>query len=480
MAEIGHFFSLLINKNTKGQSRTMALRNSQKSKGSRFLLTSFFFILLIAGAAIFILFFEGEKPVVDLQQSSGFIGKNGDIKYSVTDAKSGIHTITVWGVQENVKTMLHSVAYPRTKYTGAVGPLEDTRTVSIDVKKEGFSDGPMTIMVEATDFSMRGWFNGNKAIATKEVSVDTVPPKIQMLHSEKYISPGGTGIAIYRLSDKDSRHHGVDMNGTFNPGFPLGDGREDTYISFFALPYDAEKIENSDISATDMAGNKTVVPFISVYKEANQKQDTINIGESFLDTKIPEFQQYYPEMQGQFIDKYLYANSTVRDKNNEKITELCENPQAERLWKGYFLRMAGSPRAGFADHRTYYYKGKAIDHQVHLGMDIASTSRAEVRAANRGKVIYGDYLGIYGNMVLVDHGQGVFSLYSHLSQINVVPGDMVDQKTVLGLTGTTGMAGGDHLHFSILVNGVFVTPIEWWDQHWIAVTIEEPITDSKF
>jgi murein DD-endopeptidase MepM/ murein hydrolase activator NlpD len=113
-------------------------------------------------------------------------------------------------------------------------------------------------------------------------------------------------------------------------------------------------------------------------------------------------------------------------------------------------------------------------------MDIASTARAEVRAANRGKVIYGDYLGIYGNMVLVDHGQGVFSLYSHLSQINVVPGDMVDQKTVLGLTGTTGMAGGDHLHFSILVNGVFVTPKEWWDPHWIAVTIEEPITGSKF
>jgi murein DD-endopeptidase MepM/ murein hydrolase activator NlpD len=112
-------------------------------------------------------------------------------------------------------------------------------------------------------------------------------------------------------------------------------------------------------------------------------------------------------------------------------------------------------------------------------MDIASTSKADVRAANRGQVVFADYLGIYGNMVLVDHGQGVFSLYSHLSKINVGPGDMVDQQTVLGLTGTTGMAGGDHLHFSMLVNGVFVTPKEWWDQHWIDVTIQQPITEAK-
>ena len=457
----------------------MAFRNRHNSKGSHVLLTSFFFILLIAGAAVFILFFEGEKPVINLQQSNSFIGKNGSINYSVTDATSGIHTILVWGSQGDVKKLLHSVSYPRTRYTGAVGPLEDTRTINFDVQKEGFSDGPMTITVEATDFSMRGWFTGNKAMATKEVTVDTVPPTIQLLHSEKYISPGGTGIAIYRLSDKDSVH-GVNINGMFNPGFPLGKERDDTFICYFGLPYDAEKIETSSVSAKDMAGNATIIPFTSVFKQANQKRDTINIGDGFLNNKIPEFQQHYPEMQGEFIDKYLFANSTIRDQNNKKISDLCKNPYSERLWQGHFLRMPGSSRAGFADHRTYYYRGNAVDQQVHLGMDIASTSRAEARAANSGKIVFADYLGIYGNMVLVDHGQGVFSLYSHLSQINVAPGDMVDQKTVLGLTGTTGMAGGDHLHFSMLINGVFVTPKEWWDQHWVDVTIEGPITNSKF
>jgi murein DD-endopeptidase MepM/ murein hydrolase activator NlpD len=457
----------------------MAFRNRDKSKGVRFFSISLFFILLIAGAAIFVLFFEGEKPVIKLQQSNAFIGKNGSIEYSVTDTGSGIHTINVWGIQGNEKKLLHAVAYPRTKYTGAVGPLEDSRTITVDTEKEGFTDGPMTITVEATDFSMRGWLTGNISTATKLVTVDTIPPRIELVHGEKYISPGGTGIAIYRLSDLDSRH-GVEMNGAFNPGFPLGEGRKDIYISYFGLPFDAEKIETLQVSAVDMAGNHTVVPFTSVFKQANHKRDTITIGDGFLEKKIPEFQQHYPEMQGEAIDKYLYANSTVRDQNNQKISDLCQNPQADRLWQGQFIRMPGSSHAGFADHRTYYYKDQAIDRQVHLGMDIASTQRADVRAANKGKVVFADYLGIYGNMVLVDHGQGVFSLYSHLSQINVTPGDTVDQQTVLGLTGTTGMAGGDHLHFSMLINGVFVTPKEWWDPHWVTVTIEDPITASKF
>lgn len=457
----------------------MAFRDRQKLKGSRFLFTGFSVMLLIAGVAGFILFFEGEKPVINLQQSSAFVGSNGKIEYTIIDRKSGIHTINVWGIQGDVKKLLHAVSNPRTKYTGVVGPQEDTRTITFDVKKEGFTDGPMSIMIEATDFSLRGWLRGNTVTATKVVTVDTIPPRIEILHSEKYIAPGGTGIAIYRLSDQDGRH-GIEMNGIFNPGFPLGNGRNDTYISFFALPFDTKNIESLNVSAEDPAGNNTIVPFTAVYQQADQKRDSITISDGFLEKKIPEFQQYYPEMQGDFIDKYLFSNSAIRDQNNEKIAELCKKPHSERLWQGSFDRMPGSSRAGFADHRTYHYQGKAIDKQVHLGMDIASTQRADVRAANRGIVTFADYLGIYGNMVLVDHGQGVFSLYSHLSQMNVAPGDIVDQKTVLGLTGTTGMAGGDHLHFSMLVHGVFVTPKEWWDQHWVTVTIEDPIAASKF
>ena len=454
----------------------MAFSNSKQSSKASIFFGFIVSILGIAGIGCFILFFEGSAPVVNVERTDSYIGNKGVIRYS---EKSGLRSISVWCSQGNVKKSLHIQTFPRTSYVGEIGPREDTQEIIFDPKTEGFIDGPMNVTVEAVDFSMRGWFSGNKTVVSKEVTVDTLPPRVQVLHGEKYISPGGAGIAIYRLDDNESTH-GVLIEGKLNPGFLLSESKTDVYISYFALPYDTEQIDSLAITAVDKAGNATAVPFSSVFKDVVQKKDSITISDGFLQDKIPEFQQYYPEMQGEFIDKYLYANSTVRDQNNSKINTLCNSPLPKRLWQGSFLRMAGSSRAGYADHRTYYYNGKAIDNQVHLGMDIASTQRAEVRAANTGQVVFAGYLGIYGNMILVDHGQGVFSLYSHLSQMNAKPGDSVDQKTVIGLTGTTGMAGGDHLHFSMLINGVFVTPKEWWDQHWIQVTIEDPIKELKF
>jgi murein DD-endopeptidase MepM/ murein hydrolase activator NlpD len=234
------------------------------------------------------------------------------------------------------------------------------------------------------------------------------------------------------------------------------------------------------VQAQDQAGNTTVIPFSSIFKKKSYPQDKINVGSAFLQKKIPEFEQKYPEMSGDLVKKYLFTNNEVRARNNQQIHDLCQSPHPDRLWQQRFSRMAGQTRAGYADHRTYYYGKKAIDKQVHLGIDIASTRHAAVKAAASGIVTFADYLGIYGNMVLLDHGQGVFSLYSHLSQIHVTPGDRLKAGVVLGNTGTSGMAGGDHLHFSMLINGVFVTPLEWWDQNWINVTIEDPLTESKF
>ena len=206
-------------------------------------------------------------------------------------------------------------------------------------------------------------------------------------------------------------------------------------------------------------------------KNVAKKEDRINVGNGFLNTKIPEFEQYYPEMSGSMVEKYLYVNNVVRKQNSERIRQLCEKSDSRRLWQDSFIRMSGQKMAGFAEQRTYFYQDNAIDNQVHLGIDIASTSTAEIKAANTGRVVFADYLGIYGNTVIIDHGQGVFSLYSHLSRIEAAVDQMVDKGTVVAYSGATGMAGGDHLHFSMLVNGLFVTPVEWWDQHWLDVNI---------
>jgi murein DD-endopeptidase MepM/ murein hydrolase activator NlpD len=130
--------------------------------------------------------------------------------------------------------------------------------------------------------------------------------------------------------------------------------------------------------------------------------------------------------------------------------------------------------ARFADDRTYYYKGKKIDEQYHMGIDLASSANSPVEAGNNGKVIFAGKNGIYGLMVVIDHGQGIASLYGHLSEMKVAAGDLVKKGDVIGITGQTGLAGGDHLHFSMLVHGIFVNPLEWLDKHWI----EDNITNK--
>jgi murein DD-endopeptidase MepM/ murein hydrolase activator NlpD len=113
------------------------------------------------------------------------------------------------------------------------------------------------------------------------------------------------------------------------------------------------------------------------------------------------------------------------------------------------------------------YKGKQVDHQVHLGFDLSDTANAPVHVANDGRVVWADSLGIYGNCVVVDHGYALQSIYGHMNRIDVKVGDMVKKNQSLGVAGATGLAGGVHVHFSMQIDGVQINPVEWWDEHWI-------------
>jgi murein DD-endopeptidase MepM/ murein hydrolase activator NlpD len=183
---------------------------------------------------------------------------------------------------------------------------------------------------------------------------------------------------------------------------------------------------------------------------------------------MPYFLDRDPSLKGDLLDVFLKVNRDLRKANGERVKALCSNSESRPLWDGPFLRLPNSKTmAGFADHRVYTYQGKEIDRQVHLGVDLASVAMSPVMAANRGKVIFAGELGIYGNTVLLDHGCGLFSMYSHLSRIDVQSGTMLQKGDILGRTGSTGLAGGDHLHFSMLVRGFFVHPKEWWDPRWV-------------
>lgn len=452
------------------------LKSGKKKKSGRigrtFLL--FFLLLLIgAGALAWFILFETEKPIITITGKADFLGKRTEIPIMVTDQRSGLRSIVVEIEQAGTTRNLLTRSFTRRTWMNGAGPLEVTDQIVFDAEKAGLEEGKATLVITARDFSLNSFFRGNAAVTRHEVTIDTSPPQIGLKHTQRYIRPGGSGIIVYDVSEPVASQ-GVIVNEQFFPGFPMED-TEGRYVAYIGLPWDTAKIELSRVVAVDEAGNEGQSVFSMILKNVSYKKDRINISDNFLNSKIPEFEGYSNEViEGEnLVEKFLYVNGELRRRNAQRIKEICSDAGSRRLWQDKFQRMPGQKMAGYAEQRTYYYQGKAIDQQVHLGIDIASIASAQVRAANRGRVIFADYLGIYGNTVILDHGQGVFSLYSHLSRIDTIVEEIVDQGTIIGYTGATGMAGGDHLHFSVLINGIFVTPLEWMDQNWININITD-------
>jgi murein DD-endopeptidase MepM/ murein hydrolase activator NlpD len=225
------------------------------------------------------------------------------------------------------------------------------------------------------------------------------------------------------------------------------------------------------VFARDAAGNTARADFDSRTFPKPFKKSRIQLDDRFLDRVVPAILEGTTEVkpEGDTLEKFLVINGELRKKNAAKIASFAKQTSPEMLWDGVVFHpfTNSAVESAFADARTYVYKGKDVDQQTHLGFDLASIAGNPVVAANRGKVLFAEELGIYGNCVIIDHGMGVQSLYGHLSSIAVKAGDMVEKEQTLGRSGMTGLAGGDHLHFTMLVNGQMVNPVEWWDPHWI-------------
>jgi murein DD-endopeptidase MepM/ murein hydrolase activator NlpD len=226
-----------------------------------------------------------------------------------------------------------------------------------------------------------------------------------------------------------------------------------------------------ELYARDAAGNEAQAQFDHQVFPKAFKHSQIPLDDKFLGRVVPAILQGSPQLNANPADllpSFLKINNDLRRMNAETIEALARKTSPTMLWKGAFQPLGGSQvEAAFADYRTYIYQGKEVDKQVHLGFDLAKTANSPVLAANDGKVLYAKDLGIYGNCVILDHGMAVQSLYGHLSSFQVHEGEDVHKGQTLGLSGQTGMAGGDHLHFSMMVNGQFVNATEWWDPHWI-------------
>ena len=218
------------------------------------------------------------------------------------------------------------------------------------------------------------------------------------------------------------------------------------------------------------AGNAAEKGFIDQFFPNPFRSDDLEIGDAFINKVVPEILSQSPEItdRGNPLDNYLAINRELRQKNGQTIRELAQKSKPAFLWNSPFVMMRnGKVMASFADRRTYIYQGREIDRQDHLGFDLAVTKQAPIPAANSGIVVYARFFGIYGNAVIIDHGYGLQTIYGHLSSIAVKEGQQIARGAVIGNTGETGLAGGDHLHYCTLLQGLPVNPVEWWDGHWI-------------
>jgi murein DD-endopeptidase MepM/ murein hydrolase activator NlpD len=328
----------------------------------------------------------------------------------------------------------------------------------------------------ATDNSL--W--KNQTTLSRQLNIDMTPPQIFLLTSTNHINPGGTCAIVYRTS-KPVITSGTKVENYFSPGYPAIISDKPCIVSYFALPIEARHGgTNIKITAQDQAGNETSVNLPCLIKNKKFRSDKMVLSESFLQQKMPEFQSQNPSLQGKTaLEIFTYVNRTMRADNDNTIRDICQKTNPKQLWEGTFLRMKNAaPMALYGDKRSYQYQGQAIGESTHMGVDLASTANAPVEAANHGIVAYTGYLGIYGNMIIVDHGLGIFTLYGHLNSIDIKNGQEVKKGDIMGHTGVSGLAGGDHLHFGIIVGKQFVNPQEWWDPHWIADNVSKKMTVS--
>jgi len=431
-------------------------------------------LAMLAGVALVLVsLYERERPQVSIVSDLARIGVHATAEIHLGDRRSGLQSVEVLISQGKSEKKLFEKKYPRQGLLHRYGPRKASERFEINLLPLKFRDGKAVLEIRVRDYSFCNWMAGNLTRVRYEVMLDTRPPLVSRDGGSRYIIPGGSG-AVAFSANEPLRSYGVEINDTFFPGIPLTRQGRGGYGVIFAVPHDTREITLARIVAVDLAGNRGEMPLSLVLRHSRVKTDRIEIPDSFLDRKLPEFRSYYPELQ-QIEDKaaaFVEINNRIRKENGARIRELTSRVTPEIMWKGRFLRLPrSSRRASFAEHRTYFYRGRKIDAQVHLGMDLASVSHARVPAANDGVVVFTGYLGIYGNTVIVDHGAGVYSLYAHLSQIAVQEGQKVARGDLLALTGSTGMAGGDHLHFSVLVHGVFVNPLEWWDENWLNLNI---------
>jgi murein DD-endopeptidase MepM/ murein hydrolase activator NlpD len=433
--------------------------------------------LLVAAGATYVIAGRAGGPSIEIAKPDKYLGLSSPLEIVVDTPKGQLSSLRVALEQNGKRTELYTLD----SLAGAIKQESaDRLRITRDVGRHNVPDlkaGDARIIVTAARPVLYGIRQSEKT-ATRDVKVRLERPRVAVISTHHYVNLGGSEMVVYRATPEDVQS-GVVVGDIEYRGFPASGVKVQGInitdpairVAFFALRFDQDLNTPIKVFARDEAGNTARADFDFRTFPKPFKKSTIQIEDKFIDRVVPAILDGTTEIRpdGSNVEKFVAINSELRKKNNAKIASFAAQTSPELLWGGdvFYVYANNAVEAAFADARTYVYQGKEIDRQVHLGFDLASFTSVPVVAANRGKVLFADELGIYGNAVIVDHGMGVQSLYAHFSSIGVKVGDVVNKGQELGRSGMTGLAQGDHLHFTMLVDGQMVNPVEWWDSHWI-------------
>ncbi len=426
---------------------------------------------LLAAALLVATLRVGPAPSVEVGAGAKAVGRQTAVEVVASAAGRGLGDLRVEVEQAGVTHVVARRAHRPLPVWTLAGERVQTDRLHVEVGRAAVPDlaeGEAVVRVVAGRAPT--WLRHPEPVV-KEVRlpVRLVPPPLAVLSSQHYVAQGGSGVVVYRAGSTATRD-GVRAGAWFFPGSPLPGGGKDDRLALFGVPWDLSDPARLRLVAEDDAGNAAEVAFVDRFFPRPPAHDRIVLDDAFLTKVVTEIRQQTPglEDRGSLIDNYLEINRDLRRRNAEELAALASRSAGAFLFKEPFEALGSAQvMSHFADQRTYVYQGREVDQQTHLGFDLAVVAHTPVPAANPGVVVLARYLGIYGNAVVVDHGLGLATLYAHLSAIEAKEGQKVERGTILGRTGATGLAGGDHLHFTTLVRGLPVNPVEWWDGHWI-------------
>jgi murein DD-endopeptidase MepM/ murein hydrolase activator NlpD len=436
-------------------------------------------LLIVLGAVGSVVFTrcEGTPPTATLPSALALGEAPRSVTVEVADAGAGVRGFVATLVHAGGEAPLAARDFGGSllPFVGAAAK-SGSAELSIDAKSLGLAQGDAKLRIAVRDLSWRNWGGGNEAVVEVPVAIDFRPPSLALAPGITYAKRAGSVLLLYDVSE-DTERHGVEVGDAFYSGWqPSGEGLPPgRRFALFPLAQELPPSVKIRVIAIDHAGNRAErTPQINV-KDRVYPEEKIVLSQRFLSEKVPDLAGATGvPFGGDGVKAFQEINTRIRQENEKKIRELIVASAPEPLFSGAFEQLRDSQvMSSFAERRSYFVEGERVSESIHYGYDLASLAGAPIPASNSGKVIFADELGIYGNCVILDHGLGLHSLYGHLSNIDVRVGDSVAKGQVLGQSGQTGLAGGDHLHFGILLRGVYVDPVEWWDPKWVREHVED-------